>query len=55
VVGYYTNVLLEPALVDATPIEQSGNTVLWRVPGGLSAPVSAASCPETPSENSTSK
>jgi hypothetical protein len=55
VVGYYTKVLFEPALAHATQIARNGETVLWRVPGRSGAPVSAASCPEMPSANSTSK
>jgi 4-amino-4-deoxy-L-arabinose transferase-like glycosyltransferase len=55
VLGYYTKVLLEPALAHATQIARSGETVLWRVPGRSAAPVNAASCPEMPSANSTSK
>jgi 4-amino-4-deoxy-L-arabinose transferase-like glycosyltransferase len=55
VVGYYTKVLVEPALAHATQIARSGNTVLWRVPGRSAEPISAASCPEMPSGNSTNK
>jgi hypothetical protein len=55
VVGYYTKVELEPALVHATEIARSGTSVLWRVPGRSRGSVSAAGCPEMPSENSTSK
>jgi 4-amino-4-deoxy-L-arabinose transferase-like glycosyltransferase len=55
VVGYYTKVLLEPALSHATQVARSGETVLWRVPGRSAGLLSAASCPEMPSANSISK
>jgi len=54
VVGYYAHVSM-PALAKATQIARSGATVLWRVPGRSTAPVSAGSCPQTPSANSTNK
>ncbi|HXD38941.1 MAG TPA: glycosyltransferase family 39 protein [Ramlibacter sp.] len=55
VVGYYTKASLEPALANATEIARSGTTALWRVPGRPAAPVSAGSCPGTPSANSANK
>jgi 4-amino-4-deoxy-L-arabinose transferase-like glycosyltransferase len=55
VMGYYTKVSLEPALVNATEIARSGTTVLWRVPGRSVGTLNAASCPGTPSGNSTGK